>query len=278
MSWVDKQLLATRFDRRAASYDEATPVQAAMGDELLQRALERIGATPVARILELGCGTGRLTRKLINAFPDARITAVDLSARMTAIAATRCPGVETLVADAEDFIQQAAPGFDLIISNATAQWFSDPAASIRACLRLLAPGGHLALSTFGDQTFRELNEAFRLAYREHGLPDARHASPLPSADYWRTRFPNLDIHHAPRSRTFPDVPTFLRSLQQAGVTHAATNRTVLSRNLLQSMTRHYAANFSTSGSPSVAATYDIIFLHGASPPRRDIQSISSVSH
>jgi malonyl-CoA O-methyltransferase len=254
MSWVDKELLAKRFDRRADSYDAATPVQASMGHDLLQRALDRIDAASVTRILELGCGTGRLTRKLVDTFPRARITAVDISARMAAMTAERCPGVETLIADAEDFIQHASPGFDLVISNATLQWFAEPDSSVKACLRLLSPGGHLALSTFGDQTFHELNEAFRLAYREHGLPDARHASTLPSVNYWRTRFPGLDIHHAPRARTFPDVPSFLRSLQQAGVTHAATRKPELSRKVLQSMMRHY---------DPPTATYDIIYLHAS---------------
>lgn len=253
MSWVNKSLLAKRFDRRITSYDEATPVQAGMGDELLRRTVERMGDAPVARILELGCGTGRLTGKLVEAFPNAAIIAVDISEKMAARAAARCPGAEVVVADAEDYVQVApAAAFDLVISNATAQWFADPASTVGACLRLLSPRGHLALSTFGEQTFRELNQAFGLAYRELGLPEEQHASPLPSADFWRSTFPDFEIHHAPQSRTFPDVPAFLRSLQQAGVTHAATRQPELSRKLLHGMMRHY---------DPPTATYDIIYLH-----------------
>ncbi len=50
-----------------------------MQDELLARVVGWFAGRPVRHILELGCGTGGLTAKLVEQFPEARIVAVDLA-------------------------------------------------------------------------------------------------------------------------------------------------------------------------------------------------------
>ena len=83
MANINKKLVASRFGSKVNSYDIATPVQQQMAQALIEQVGKYFSAGEPGRILELGCGTGRLTRKIVEIFPNARITAVDISSQMT---------------------------------------------------------------------------------------------------------------------------------------------------------------------------------------------------
>ena len=82
--------------------------------------LARVPDRPYARIADLGCGTGELTRALAERWPSARVVGVDTSPEMLA-AARPIPG-------RLDFLQgdlargEPAGNFDLLVSNAALQW------------------------------------------------------------------------------------------------------------------------------------------------------------
>jgi SAM-dependent methyltransferase len=101
------------------------------------------------RVLDLGCGSGYLTRAL--AARGARATGVDLSPRMVAHArradAERPLGIEYVVGDASAADARFGPGaFDLVVSCLALQDMPDPAAAFRAALAVLRPGGRLVAS------------------------------------------------------------------------------------------------------------------------------------
>jgi malonyl-CoA O-methyltransferase len=51
-------------------------------------------------------------------------------------------------------------GFELVVSNLTLQWCNDPRRVFRELSRVLQPGGHLLLSTFGPHTLCELRSSW----------------------------------------------------------------------------------------------------------------------
>ena len=153
---LDKKALANRFGSRAESYEAATPVQKVMGQCLLDRIRSEQPNGGVREILEVGCGTGRLTRALKALFPSANITAIDISQEMIDHAKKQVPGPAYLVIDAEEYLQSLNRQFDLIVSNATVQWFVHLDKAIGRMCSALAPGGFLALGTFAERTFCEL--------------------------------------------------------------------------------------------------------------------------
>lgn len=124
------------------------------------------------RILELGCGTGILTRKLRNMYPTAQITAIDIAQGMIDKARNLCPNVRFEVADATEYV--TATKADLIVSSSSFQWFST-STSIFECLRQsLAPSGTICIATFIEGTLHELSESY--AQTLH--------SPLPTLPFW----------------------------------------------------------------------------------------------
>ncbi len=131
------------FDGLAPLYDRARPgypggiVSALVGGCRLDAS---------SRLLEIGCGTGQLTRDL--APSGASICCVEPGAALSALARgnlARFSNVEVVTARFEDF--EAAPGsFDAVVSATAFHWV-DPAVSFAKAAHLLRAGGCLALLT-----------------------------------------------------------------------------------------------------------------------------------
>lgn len=254
---IDKHRLALHFGMRAGSYDNATPLQHDMALDLVEGARARLGAHLPTRILELGCGTGRMTARLTAAFPGARILALDIAPEMIERARGAAPGAEFLVADAESYLMSTSGQHDLIISNAVAQWFEDTPGTLARARARLAPGGLLALATFAQRTFRELDDAFERAYANLGQAPGRHVVALPAIDAWRGWLPGAECIERDVVRDFPDVRAFLRSVQQAGAVNALEGPHVLAKSVWREMSREYAARHATAAGDGIVATYHV---------------------
>jgi len=76
-----KQSIARGFGGASATYDGASRLQKIMGDAMLAE----LADTPVPEsVLDLGCGTGWFSRKLVAQYPHSEVTGADLSAGMLA--------------------------------------------------------------------------------------------------------------------------------------------------------------------------------------------------
>lgn len=254
---IDKAAVASRFNRSAETYDDHCRVQRLMAERLMV-ALERVAAP--ARILELGCGTGHLTRLLASRFPASQVVALDFAARMVEVARRRVPSrlVELEVADAET-AAFAPESFDLIVSNATIQWFDTPAETLARLAAALRPGGLMLHSTFGPGTFAEL----RSVLRSHGLP-------LRPEEGWISMLVNSGLR--PGSCTggsatvsYPSAAAFLGELRATGATWRPNppDELPLAPGLLRAALARYDARFATS--EGVPVTYELLEVSGSRP-------------
>ncbi|MFD5399393.1 class I SAM-dependent methyltransferase [Streptomyces sp. NPDC127097] len=132
--------LARSFDAVAAQYAAARPGY----PPALFDAIEELAGRPLsgARVLDVGAGTGIATGLLADR--GARVTAVEPGAAMAAELRAAHPAVPLVRAlgDALPFRDDA--GFDLV-GYAQAWHWTDPARSVPEALRVLRPGGALAL-------------------------------------------------------------------------------------------------------------------------------------
>ena len=154
-----KEHIRQRFSRAALSYDQYAHAQRQAADWLL----ESISNEPTT-ILEIGCGTGSLTKLLADRFPEAQITALDFADTMVKQARAKV-GKQEHVAfhciDGESFIATTDTRYDLVISNATLQWFADLPGTFKNLAHLLTEEGRVVLSLFGPGSFQELATAMR---------------------------------------------------------------------------------------------------------------------
>jgi ubiquinone/menaquinone biosynthesis C-methylase UbiE len=133
------------FERRAGTY-ENSPMQRLFFDRIHRAALGMIPAelAPQA-ILDIGCGTGRLLRKLARRFPSANLIGVDPAERMIAEARRRTPGATFYVGQAEDLPLPEA-SVDLVMSTTSFHHWRDQALGVRQVGCALRPGGCFVLA------------------------------------------------------------------------------------------------------------------------------------
>jgi SAM-dependent methyltransferase len=103
-------------------------------EQFLIETLRRSGIEP-GRILELGCGFGRITRLLANNFPEARVLALDLSPEQLANAQRYCSGLTRVEFHPYDFYSgQALPGGPADLAVAIEVFLHHPPELIRSLL------------------------------------------------------------------------------------------------------------------------------------------------
>jgi trans-aconitate 2-methyltransferase len=99
---------------------------------------------PGLRVVDLGCGTGELTRVLHDRLPGAETLGLDSAESMLAESvAFATAGLRFARGDIGTFAADAA--YDLIVSNAALHWLPDHAELFARLRRALAGGGQLAV-------------------------------------------------------------------------------------------------------------------------------------
>jgi ubiquinone/menaquinone biosynthesis C-methylase UbiE len=140
------------FDAWSRVYDFPL-VQLAAYRPVHDAVLQALESEPCARVLDIGCGTGRLAERLVAARGVQSVFGCDFSAGMLAHAAERlrpdgaaAPARVALVRGDATYLPFAAASFDAAVSTEAFHWFPDQGAVLRELRRVLRPGGRLLLA------------------------------------------------------------------------------------------------------------------------------------
>ena len=174
------------FDGVAELYDATRQTYP---DEIVELIVTKADLRPGSSVLEIGCGTGQLTRRL--AGRGLGITAIEIGPAMVAGAKRNVadPNVAFCVSSFEDF--QASRAFDLIVSATAFHWV-DPELGFAKAARILQPSGWLALVTTGERYYEPLRSALRQLWAKYNprqtkwAPGAPWAEPLRDTDLFGT--------------------------------------------------------------------------------------------
>jgi trans-aconitate 2-methyltransferase len=125
------------------------------------RVLARLPLSGDECVLDVGCGTGRLTEKLLERLPAGRVVAIDLSTNMLQVAraylaARFAAQVTFLLADAAAV--PIAGQADAVFSTATFHWVRDHLALFRSLYGALKPGGRLVAQCGGGPNIQRLHD------------------------------------------------------------------------------------------------------------------------
>lgn len=123
-----------------------------------------LAAGPGERILDLGCGDGQLTAKLVAS--GAVLTGVDASPAM--VAAARERGIVADQAQAES-LPYPDGTFDAVFSNAALHWVRAQDAMMAEVRRVLKPGGRFVAEMGGHGNIAAISTALRAVLERHGL-------------------------------------------------------------------------------------------------------------
>ena len=140
--------MATSFahDSRqlAETYERVSDLQFEGG----RRLVERLGFEDGAHVLDIGCGTGRLTRWIGERLgPKGSVVGIDPLAERIRIARSHGSAVRFEVGQAEALGAFADRSFDAVCMSSVLHWVSDKAKALTEVRRVLRPGGRLGVTT-----------------------------------------------------------------------------------------------------------------------------------
>ncbi|MGW1588261.1 class I SAM-dependent methyltransferase [Streptomyces sp. NPDC002386] len=150
-----------------------------------------VGTAP--RVLDLACGTGTITARLLARFPDATSTGVDLDPALLAIARGTFEGddrVSFVTADLKDPDWAARlpyDSYDAVLTATALHWLhSEPLAALYGRLAELVRAGGVFMNAdhMIDESTPRINAAER-ALRHARMDQAKRDGALDWADWWR---------------------------------------------------------------------------------------------
>ena len=198
---------AARFARHLGSYEKAATVQHLMADRLVTELAALRPARRFGRVLDLGCGTGLLSRRFGREFSWDELFLYD-----------RVPGGGAFCRDLprSSFHQLdldeagAFPEAECVLSGACCQWLKAPERLFSAVSASLKKNGVFAGSAFAEGNFPELQAC-------GGAPVE-----FPPAEAWRKMLENAGLRLSrfaaePVTLYFPSAAAALRHLRETGV-------------------------------------------------------------
>lgn len=254
------------FSSAAESYDAHAVLQREIGNRLIAH-LDFTKISP-RRILDIGCGTGYVTRLLRNKFKKADISALDISESM--LHATRKKHARRLpwhghhhhIAGDAATLPLKSESFDLVCSNLAMQWVAEPEKMLSEMRRILAPGGLILFSTFGRRTLCELRQALS----EVASANAGHVLPFPDVMSLGDAMAKLAVD-APVTDTdlftltYPDTVALVRELKGLGASASAIRGRksgLYGRAMIRALEKRYGAKHRDE-SGRITATFEALY-------------------
>ncbi len=268
---LDVRRIRRNFSHHADDYDRYARVQKRVVERLV--ALLRERGPLGGRVLEVGAGTGRLSLKLVDAFPELRPVVSDLAHDMTRLALGRVSGAAGLDGDAQA-LPLRSDRFALICSSSVYQWMNSLASAFAESFRVLAPGGTFAFALFGAGTLFELRDSHRRAVAESGALRASHVQQFPDPQQVRqtleeTGFEQIRILSEDEVEYHADVAALLYGLKAIGAQNAACGRPagMASRRVMGRMAEIYRQHYGEE--EGLPATYQVIYGLAGKPNKRE---------
>ncbi len=208
---MSETALREQIESAAGYQDKLVP---ALMEEWAPRVAGAARVGPGDRVLDVACGTGVLARAAaVRAAPGGAVTGLDLAAGMLTVAARLSPDI-TWRQGSADALPFPDHSFDAVVSQFGLMFFPDPVRALREMMRVLVPGGRLAVAVWGSLADTPVYRAeVELAQRHAGpkvaealgapfvmgegsrLPDTLRAAGIPDArtglQQGRGRFPSI---------------------------------------------------------------------------------------
>lgn len=206
------------------------------------------------RILDVGCGDGKVTAEIARSVPKGSVLGVDAAPEMIAFAqktfpAKKFPGLRFQACDARR-LDSLEGKFDILFSNAALHWVDDHEAFLRGAASVLKGGGRLVISCGGKGNAHDVFLALRPEMRLKRWREFFRGMPLPyffysPADYekWlpKSGFKMNTLKLTPKDATYPGAEGFATWLRTTWLPFVQRVPAVERDEFIAAVTQRYVA-------------------------------------
>lgn len=253
---LDKAKVRRSFGAAALSYDGLAALQRQVALELLNR-FPPLSADGM--LLDVGCGTGFLSKRLTEYVEPWRLIALDLALPMLQTSRFNYPDMtaQYVCADAE-YLPFAAQSIRQIYSNLALQWMQDLQTALVGFRRVLGPKGRLVFATFGPATLHELKSAWA-AVDSYTHVNSFHDVAAIRRFLLAAGFGEICAENVLYQTSYASVQDLMRELKGIGAhnVNQGRNRQPTTRSQLQRMIACYQKQMPGT---EIIASYEIIFV------------------
>jgi malonyl-CoA O-methyltransferase len=250
--------IANRFSAAAATYNNIAQIQPQVVSELNNMMEKKENAI---RILEVGAGTGLLTLKITENYPNAQIHAIDISARMLDEAKKRLTDFKNIRLQTVNLLDlESMPRYDLIISSSSLHWIQPFEPVIAKLAGLLNPGGKLLAGLMIKGTLPELHQS-RSSVAPHKPTRAAFPGSAEISKYIKQHYLKIiNFKEKTYKAVYADAETFIRHLHMQGLTGGklCTSNYPLTKNEIRQLVKIYDNEYTTGN--KVYASYRVCFV------------------
>jgi malonyl-CoA O-methyltransferase len=268
-----KSKIARQFSRAAARYDAAAQVQIDIANDALTMLANEACFSEIKfpeRILDIGCGTGRVTRRLanINSQQTPHILAMDIALGMLQHAkqqvhnAKNLHNISWLQGDAE-FLPLSNNKADAVFSSMALQWCKNSRQVCSEIYRVLAPGASGVLAIMCKGSMHELDICWQK------VDSTRHINQFTSAEIWAGEAKAAGLQVKLQQKNYmtwhSDLRALLGSIKQIGANVITNNiqQKAISRYTLSALEESYRQIFGCA--EGLPLTYSVCFLTLSKP-------------
>lgn len=236
---MKKELVKQQFSKNLTNYEENAVVQMIMAEKLVNLLPKK----EYKNILEIGCGTGFLTKLINKNIKFDTYTTIDIVGECKDYIYSINPDIKFIKGDIEK--TELFGKYDLIISNAVFQWITDFEEFIQSLHKNLDSNGILAFATFGKENFKEVKEVGKVSLDYY------------SKDELKELLSNYNIEHIEEEtivKIFEDIKNMLMHMKKTGVNSLSEKTWSIKE--VNSFIKHYKNLYKDN----VSLTYNPIYV------------------
>lgn len=250
-----KSEVIKNFSKSVSYYSEHAKLQEQVAKRLIASLEPWVQILPAGPIIELGCGTGFVSKPLCKMLPSRELQITDISSRMVEYCHKQIDRKNRITFNIID-AENAAPeklAYSMSISNFVAHWFRHPAHTLSQWLDATKPGGLLLAAFPGNQSFpewKEQAENLGIPYTGNELPDIEEmVIKLSIGDN------QVDYYEDTVVENYSSADVFFEHLKKLG---AGTQKK--GRNLTEKERKLLINNWDEEAEGDITVSYHIVFI------------------
>ncbi len=226
---IISKLVEHNFSRHPEYYNDSALTQQEAAEKLASLIAAKTDREKIAGILEIGCGTGFLTKEIMDILPDSDFTITDISAGMLDYcreALKILKKTKNCKYSINDITNGCPEGiFDLITSSLTFQWIENIETLFKDLHSHLSDNGQLIFTTLAEGTFADIEKIFDKHRVHFPIPPLAGIGDIQKS---LSCFSDVEIIEETYIEKYSSIRDFLDHIHKMGAGNATGNRITVS--------------------------------------------------